>query len=173
MTIDDLAVKHGTDKSSTAHWYTRHYERIFGPSRMEINSVCEVGIGSGDSLRMWRDYFPNAIIYGVDMDHKEDMGTRIDILECEQTNCEVLRDKFHDKHLEVIVEDASHDPDKSIKTLDCLWPTLGYKGWYVIEDMCMESFPVMIGEWCRNNSSSVRQIQIYQCDAALTFIQKQ
>lgn len=173
MTLDDLAVKHGTDKGSTSHWYTRHYERIFGPSRMEIDSVCEVGVGGGDSLRMWRDYFPNATIHGVDIEHKDDMGTRIVLHQIEQTDCDTLRERLHDKHLEIIVEDASHDPEKSIKTLDALWPTLEYKGWYVIEDMGMDLFPELIGQWCRNNSSSVRQIQIYQNDAALTFIQKQ
>ncbi len=173
MTLDELALQYGTDKSSCGHWYTKHYERVFGSIRMEIESVCEVGIGGGESLKMWRDYFPNAMIYGVDVEHKEEIGGRIHIIQCEQTDCGTLLDTLKDNNLEIIVDDASHDQSKTMATFVCLWDILRSRGWYVIEDMDKHSFPQVIGEWCGNNPAQVRKLLIFNNDSAITFIQKQ
>lgn len=175
MTLDDLALKHETDKSSHGHFYTRLYERFFGSIRLNVESVLEVGIGNGASLKMWRDYFPAAIIYGVDQNHCNEMGGRIDCQEFEQTDCDGLRSYFQDRKLEIIVEDASHDQDKTVKTLDCLWPVLEIKGWYVIEDMDVHSFPERIGKWHGEHSEQVRELHLLRNQdggALITFIQK-
>ncbi len=176
MTLDELALKYGTDKSSTGHWYTKYYERIFGPIRTEVESVCEVGIGSGASLQMWRDYFQNAMIYGVDMEHKEEIGGRVHIIQCEQTDCGTLNDNLKDRKLEIIVEDASHDENKTMQTLDCLWSLLRPKGWYTIEDMNRHSFPNKIGRWYVERPQEIRQLQVlnnHDCGSSIIFIQKQ
>lgn len=176
MRLDELALRYGTDKSSRGHFYTRLYERFFGATRMEVESVCEVGVGSGESLRMWREYFPNALIYGVDLEHKCDMGERITLLESEQTNCEKLNENLHDKKLEIIIDDASHDQERTLKTLDCLWPILQTRGWYVIEDMDRESFPPEIGKWIGDRKDQVDQVYLlcnYSRTATIAFIQKQ
>jgi demethylmacrocin O-methyltransferase len=175
MTLDELSVKHDTDKGSMGHWYTPHYEKIFEPIKLNVQSVCEVGVGSGASLKMWRDYFQGATIYGVDMNHNNDMGSRIVLYECEQTDCVGLRDKLQDKKLEIIVEDASHDQEKTMKTLDCLWPILESKGWYVIEDMCIDSFPPDIGRWYGKCPEQIRELHIFKNrggGSLITFIQK-
>ena len=80
------------------HTYTDFYELLFSNRRDEIRLVFECGIGSNDSsvvgnlrfwnerisglsqvkdlhrpggsLRMWEEYFPNARIYGADIDSK-------------------------------------------------------------------------------------------------------
>lgn len=30
MTLDEIARKYDTDKGSSGHFYTRHYEKVFG-----------------------------------------------------------------------------------------------------------------------------------------------
>ncbi len=143
---------------------------------MEIESVCEVGIGGGESLKMWRDYFPNAMIYGVDIQHKEEIGGQVHIIQSEQTDCGTLQDNLKDQKLEIIVDDASHDQGKTMQTLDCLWPILRSRGWYVIEDMNRHLFPRAIGEWCGEHSGEVKQLQVLNNrdqSAAIGFIQKQ
>lgn len=159
MTLDELANKYGTDKSSQGHFYTRHYEKFFSSIRFNVESVLELGIASGASLQMWRDYFPDAIIYGVDQNFVENVWERIVCCEFEQTNTEELRAAFHDKKLEIIIDDASHDPDKTMTTLDYLFPLLEPNGWYVIEDMDRNSFSVRIGEWMQQHSE-VEQLHI-------------
>jgi len=176
MTLDELSLKYDTDKGSSGHWYTPYYERLFGPVRLNVESVLEVGIGSGASLRMWRDYFPGAMIYGVDMNHINDLGARTQLYECEQTDCDRLRSHLQDKKLEIIVEDASHDQDKTMQTLDCLWPMLERKGWYVIEDMDLHSFPARIVDWHTQHQTEVRELNILKNKSGgslITFIKKQ
>lgn len=50
-----------------AHQYIEVYEGLFEPIREKALNVLEVGVNTGNSHRMWRDYFHNAQIYGVDI----------------------------------------------------------------------------------------------------------
>lgn len=175
MTLDELALNHGTDKSSHGHFYTRHYEKFFGSTRIIVESVLEVGVGNGASLKMWREYFPAAQIYGVDQVHVDDLGGRIDCQEIEQTDCETLRSYFQDRKLEIIIDDASHEPEKTLKTLDCLWSVLEIKGWYVIEDMDVHLFSCEMGKWYGEHANQIRELHFLTNQpgsALITFIQK-
>ena len=55
-----------TDKSSTNHDYLVTYAKVLEHMRQTARHVMEVGVFYGGSLTMWRDYFPNAFIVGVD-----------------------------------------------------------------------------------------------------------
>ena len=76
MTLDLMGFKHGTDKASMfidkgklafSHDYLRHYESFFAPFRYDEFALIEFGCWKGESLRMWKEYFPRAQIYGVDI----------------------------------------------------------------------------------------------------------
>lgn len=55
-----------TDKFALG--YMKHiYGPLFKENFEKINSVLEVGTAAGDSLLEWRARFPNATIYGVDV----------------------------------------------------------------------------------------------------------
>ena len=43
-------------------------ERYFERYRLKKIKVLEVGVEAGTSLRMWKEYFPNAEIHGFDID---------------------------------------------------------------------------------------------------------
>jgi tRNA G46 methylase TrmB len=75
----ELAVKYRTDKTPflsnlptdpgwTTHGYTPYYHEILDGK--DVKRVLEIGIASGGSLRMWADYFPDAEIFGLDIDEK-------------------------------------------------------------------------------------------------------
>ena len=64
-TLDRLG-RGRTDKSSTNHCYLTTYARALEDLRQTARNVMEVGVFYGGSLCMWRDYFPNAQIVGVD-----------------------------------------------------------------------------------------------------------
>lgn len=175
MTLNELAIKYDTDKGSNGHWYTLHYEPVFEPIRLTVESVVEVGVGSGASLRMWRDYFLGAMIYGIDMNPNNFGEPRIATYDCEQTDYSRLTEYLQNRKPEIIVEDASHEQDKTIKTLDCLWPILEPRGWYVIEDMSVDSFPPEIGRWYGKRPEQIRTLMILtnrSGGSAITFIQK-
>jgi hypothetical protein len=49
------------------NYYLDFYHRIFKSHRLEQISLLEIGVADGASVRMWRDYFPNANIVGLDI----------------------------------------------------------------------------------------------------------
>lgn len=65
-TLIDLADNSRTDKN-TSHSYLPLYEQLFERLRGKASNVLEVGIQSGGSIKMWRDYFSNATVYGLDI----------------------------------------------------------------------------------------------------------
>ena len=60
-----------TDKN-TSHSYMELYEKLLSGKKESATTVLEVGIGdfgekNGGSIKLWRDYFTNATIYGLDI----------------------------------------------------------------------------------------------------------
>ena len=82
-----LAERYGTDKV-TVHSYILIYEQYLESRRKSVLEFLEIGVLYGESLRMWRDYFPNAQIHGIDIEDKEglDRNTRIHIYQFDQTD---------------------------------------------------------------------------------------
>ncbi len=62
--LSELGRKYGTDKVD--HGYCDVYHQAFEKKRQEVTAVMEIGVFFGASIRMWKDYFPNAVIHGVD-----------------------------------------------------------------------------------------------------------
>ncbi len=64
MTLAELAAKYQTDKQISDHNYVAMYERML--KTIKVDSLLEVGLGNGASMRMWMDYFPNAKSYCIE-----------------------------------------------------------------------------------------------------------
>ena len=65
MRLKSLAKKYKTDKLILG--YIKKYEKYFNSKQYEEITLVEVGVLEGKSLKMWRDYFPNGKIYGIDI----------------------------------------------------------------------------------------------------------
>lgn len=131
MSLDPLAIKYGTDKASNLHNYTRWYENLLPPADSYI-SLLEIGVSDGRSLRMWREYYPNAFIEGIDIDiNKCPPIERVIFLEADQKNLSFGESVKFD----VIIDDGSHKWDDQIASFKSLWPHVSPGGVYVIEDL--------------------------------------
>ena len=64
MTLDQLAIKYGSDKSSLFHNYCPFYEKYLPKNPKKI---LEIGVKEGASIRIWREYFPEAQVHGLDL----------------------------------------------------------------------------------------------------------
>src|SRR5262245_8749908 len=64
--LDQIGLKHQTDKASHHHDYLNHYEKRLCGYRASEFVLIEFGILQGASIRMWAEYFPKAQIVGVD-----------------------------------------------------------------------------------------------------------
>lgn len=133
--LEELARKHGTDKAG--HGYMPHYERHFEKFRNETFNLLEIGVHKGASLRMWKEYFPNAQIHGIDKNPaaKEFEEDRIYIQIGDQANIQFLNCAGANPSFEIIIDDGSHKWEHQIKSFQTLFPVLADGGLYVIEDL--------------------------------------
>ncbi len=130
-----LAAVYGSDKGATAHRYVDHYERHLGPLRHHVMSILEIGIYRGASLQMWRDYFPNAVVYGLDINDVKVGGDRIHVLRGDQSDEALLARIRELGPFDVIIDDGSHFGSDVHATFAGLFGSLQADGVYVIEDM--------------------------------------
>lgn len=143
MTLDSLAIKYGSDKSSLHHNYCPVYEHYFAPLKDQPIFLVELGIGGyhypdrgGASLKMWYDYFPHAKIVGVDIYKKTGLDNdRIKTFTCSQHNEYALPVLLTTNNPDIIIDDASHINPLTIRSFEILFPLLKPGGIYVIEDI--------------------------------------
>lgn len=140
--LSDLFNKHGTDKESYHH-YSQFYEDLFASRRQEVGRVLEIGVYQGASLLAWRDYFPDAIVVGLDVDTTQaanlNLGAwnkeRILLMQGDQAKPADLDRVAQWGPFDLIVDDGSHEISDQLSTLLNLWSTVALGGWYVIEDV--------------------------------------
>lgn len=124
-----LGVKYKTDKA-LSHKFTEDYHRVFEPVRFDVKSVLETGVCKGRSIKMWLDYFPNAVVSGIDaMDVASYMPVhaRARFQQCAQS--EYRPGEVFD----IIIDDGSHqmkDPQDTFINLLESW-----RLFYVLEDL--------------------------------------
>ena len=95
--------------SKNKYGFIQIYEKYFQDIRDKKINILEIGIDKGDSLRIWRDYFPNANICGLDIDRKDFRIDGVDFFFGDQSDKNFLTtiiDKF-DK-FDIIIDDGSH-----------------------------------------------------------------
>lgn len=149
--LSKLAFKYKTDKCpQIKHPFTPVYFEILKDKRKTIKKVLEIGIGyremalkwrpyrTGASLLMWRDFFPNAQIYGADiLPHALYNDERIKSFICDQTNKDDLKRLIENigSDIDLIVDDGSHRTSDQIFTCLTLMPIIDKKVIYIIEDV--------------------------------------
>jgi len=167
--LNYLCDKYGSDKGEIdslnnpyeweSHTYTDIYDLMFRFQRKQIKLLLECGLGTnnpnlissmgvngkpGASLRVWRDYFPNALILGVDID-KDILfqEKRIKTYYCDQTNKKSIR-KFCNvsnlklKSIDIIIDDGLHEFFAGISFFESMFKYLSTDGFYIIEDVIPE-----------------------------------
>ena len=151
--LNRLAPYFNTDKWK-GHSYTQHYQRYFGPLKQKRLNILEIGVGGydapnlgGESLRMWKAYFRNSQIVGVDVCDKTRLAEeRIDIRQCDQTDSDaLLRLSNEYGGFDIVIDDGSHINEHVIKTFQVLFPLLRPEGIYVVEDTQTAYWPTWGG----------------------------
>lgn len=155
-TLDQIAIEQQTDMATVftrtyakPHGYTLHLEKFFEPLRLKPIKFLEIGVGGGESIRTWLEYFPNAQVYGVDVVQntnewntpKAPTHERYTFVQGPQQSetfwaC-FIADQFAD--WDIIVDDGGHYADGVVTTFRCLWPHLKRNGLYCIEDLGVDA----------------------------------
>lgn len=137
--IMDTTCNRRTDKGRWVHYYTKWYNIYFSPIKDEKLNIVELGISTGKSTRLWRDFFTNASIYGVDINKqclKHDMFD-ITFLHGDLNDKSFLQKICSevDGGMDIIIDDANHRSEQQINSFEYLFPKLNNGGIYIIEDL--------------------------------------
>ncbi|WP_414830138.1 hypothetical protein [Alteromonas sp. H39] len=140
----ELGIKHGTDKTiiSATHKksYLHIYERLFASlSQYEEIRILEIGVRGGNSVNMWLERFPNAIVVAIDIcecDFKVFDESRYIFYRADQRDTDLLKEiGLRHKAYDIIIDDGSHIIEDYIESFYALYPYLRRNGFYVIEDL--------------------------------------
>lgn len=163
---DDLTLlcdKYRTDKGSLVdpalpppHNYAAFYDFLFRNRRLQIKNFLECGIGTTDinlhsnmgesgipgaSLRVWKRYFPNAEIHGIDIDpgviFQEKRITTAVVDQTNEAQIVSYLGKVTDKELrfDVMIDDGMHSATASTTFLRSSIRFLSDDGLYIVEDL--------------------------------------
>ncbi len=135
--LTNLANKYETDKYSS-HFYTEVYEYFFYPMKYKARKICEIGIWKGASLKMFKDYFQKATIYGIDINDASGLDSnRIKTFVADQANKAQLKSFFdtYGGDFDIIIDDAGHTMEQQQISFGYLFKYVKQGGYYIIEEV--------------------------------------
>ena len=135
----EISKSFNTDKSTSKSFLNR-YEKYFEHIRDNNLKILELGVFKGGSLLMWREYFQNSLVVGLDINQcpLDSLPERVCFYQGQQ-NDEILLNKIFKEcapdGFDIIIDDASHVGVISRASFQFLFPNCLKKGgYYVIED---------------------------------------
>ena len=136
----EIAVRNEAVKinHSVKHYVTQVYPTYFESIRNEKLSLLEIGIKRGGSLKMWRDYFPNGTIYGLDIIRTTFLADelRIKTFRGSQSEENTLQKLVnYTGKLDIVIDDGAHTSNTAVPAFEFLWSYVKPGGFYVIEDL--------------------------------------
>ena len=139
MEFETIGKSARTDK--ILHGYQRFYPREIEQLRDIDFAMIEIGFGHGNSLQLWKQYFPYAQIFIMD-DRIEHIDERSIVYKGDQGNLDNLKNFVsvieNNTKLPIcfINDDGSHCPVHQITTFDFLFSRVLISGGvYIIEDI--------------------------------------
>ena len=163
--LSELCEKYGSDKGFMnyhskkpyawrPHSYASFYHSIFCLNRESIKFVYECGIGTnnlniksnmtenaepGASLRVWKDYFVNANIFGGDIDKnilfEEDRIKTYFVDQLNVSSIKFMWEKTGVEKFDIIIDDGLHEPKANLNFFFNSIHKLKENGIYIIEDV--------------------------------------
>jgi hypothetical protein len=134
--LSQLGAKYLPSKRN--HNYLPYYWLHFRDLRDSVRQMLEIGLQTDRSIRMWEEFFPNATIYGIDLDKSclAFEGGRRRVFIGDQSDRAFLQEVVAHigAPLDIVVDDGSHLVAHQLATFEYLFPTMSDHGIYVLED---------------------------------------
>lgn len=147
-TLCKLGKKYQTNKSSInidghRSGYTSFFTILFSSLRDKKINIAEIGIEKNASIKLWREYFKNASIYGFEYDHdkikiaknhklKNVYFYQIDVRDENSINRSFSKTRIK---YDIIIDDSTHIFDDQIKVIKNSYQFLKTNGIMIIEDI--------------------------------------
>jgi len=175
-----------TDKAQNG--YSDVYECLFNNRRNDINKLIEIGIGTlmpgmwstmygyspegyrqGASLRAWRDYFPNATVYGIDLQPDTQFTeARIITMMADSRSADDIGRVMQSNgisQVDVVIDDGSHSYTDQLATLTVMIKYVKPGGYYIIEDIGVNDITSFLNDVKNNDLKMI--LTMVQCSASL------
>lgn len=163
--LQELCDKWGSDKGSCGdfarrpypwppHTFADFYAALFGHMRHHVRLVFECGLGTnnaeflsnmgrkgrpGASLRVWRDYFPGAMVVGADIDtgvlFREERIETFEVDQTSATSIEMMWQRVARSDFDFMIDDGLHTFDAVISMFAGSFSRVRPGGVYIIEDV--------------------------------------
>ena len=143
MSLVELVDNSRTDKN-TVHSYLELYEKLLCGKKTTAKNVLEIGIYNGGSIKLWSDYFTNAIIYGLDIIHINDVWKEIKnnnkiqlFTSLDAYNEEFFKTNFLNKNIkcDFMLDDGPHTLDSMKQFIKLYSQIMTDDGILIIEDV--------------------------------------
>jgi hypothetical protein len=148
MSLLELVDNSLTDKNTT-HSYLELYHTLLCKKKLSAKNVLEVGLGdfkdeNGGSIKLWRDYFTNATIYGLDILPKNRVidellnNDRVKLYtSIDAYNNDFFVTNFLDKNIkcDFMLDDGPHTLESIIKFIQLYSQIMTDDGILIIEDV--------------------------------------
>lgn len=131
-----------SDKGTIHTYIDNWYNAEFTPIRDKNLNILEIGINKGDSIILWRDWFFNSSIYGID--NGSEMSTsnydtvnsikNVNILYGDAYSDDVVK-QYDDNMFDYIIDDGPHSIESQIKCVQKWFSKLKVGGKLIIEDI--------------------------------------
>lgn len=127
---------YNTDKNDGGHSYCRAYDKFLSSKSEDARKVLEIGMRPG-SANLWLDYFPKAVLYGVDIVNPNFSHERFVFRNVNQSNLKNLKDFFDEAgyDFDVIIDDGPHTAIEQITTFNLVFPKMKSGAIYIVEDL--------------------------------------
>jgi hypothetical protein len=128
----------GTDKERNHAYISNFYEKEFSKFKDKEIRLLEIGIYTGDSLKMWKKYFTKAEITGVDITLEKVNSFSDDI---NYLIADAYDEDFTDNlnNYDIIIDDGPHSFETQFKFIELYYPLLNKGGIMVVEDLHHET----------------------------------
>lgn len=149
-----LGVKYPTDKSPYntdgnlhKHAYTSIYNLLFSNIRYNDLRIGELGILENHSMLSWREFFPNAKLYGFEwFDSRLDKAIADGIPNCIYTKMDVTNPSSIEEGLvnagsnfDILMDDSTHVFEDQIKFINVAYKHLKPGGFLIVEDIFIDA----------------------------------
>lgn len=164
----------GTDKEFVHKYISNFYQKTFEELQLNDLSLLEIGISTGASLKMWKEFFVNGKIYGIDCQNSVHPDFHDDFI---TYYIQDAYDKsFVDSlcNFDIIIDDGPHTLSSQLNFINLYYNKLNPDGFMIIEDIdcdnninhivqefvkIFDKHPIVLDE--RNNVGLSNEVIIY------------
>jgi len=144
--------RYDTDKHTIHQYIQEYYENVFSQYKDKPVNLLEIGVLKGESLKLWRDYFKEGNIVGIDIfvrekfdyvsENLKNFNVKIELLDSFKEDAYSInaRQNFIDRYnseggFDIIIDDGLHTAEAQYKSFYNFKPLMNSGGVYVIEDV--------------------------------------